>query len=330
MTDAYSVLKHRSEFDLMSLKEDGDPFVTAAGLVVDWFVQKEQAYDGSPIVEDFDGRRVFPQAWDYAMPEDYCGGDFSADNWPALACASVRDDAGKVTRWVMEYDEPDARHDDRRWHTVVCLDRTSDEVCHVGVQSVCRPLGNCSEELPPTVAAPALVRAIVDLPWYVARAGSTQIQTVPNKLSPQTFEHFKDALVDPERKIPLVLFCTGYDGKMPEAAKQLARRALGTANVYVVDWSNDELRELVQNLFKRGTAAGEYACPKGSCRMYMPGIDLENHNASMSHESWNREALAAIHPSQFAERLARRFLPSRPVTTIATMNEAPEEPSAQE
>lgn len=328
MTDAYSVLKHRSEFDLYSIKGDGDPFVTAAGLVVDWVVQKERGYDGSPIVDDFEGRRAFPRAWDYAMPEDYRGGDYDDDGWPALACAAVRDDADRVARWVMEYDEPDAHHDDRRWHTVVCIDRVADDACHVGVQSMCRPLPHCSEELPTTVAAPALVKEIVNLPWYVAKGGTTQIQTVPNKLSPQTFEHFKNALTDPGRKIPLVLFCTGYDGKVPEAAKQLARRALGTANVYVLDWSNDELRGQVQELFKRGTAAGEYACPKGSCRMYMPGVDLTNHNASMSHESWSRDALAEVHPSQFAERLARRFLPSQPIPTIATMNEVPAEGDA--
>ena len=201
MTDAYSVLKHRSEFDLYSIKGDGDPFVTAAGLVVDWVVQKERGYDGSPIVDDFEGRRAFPRAWDYAMPEDYRGGDYDDDGWPALACAAVRDDADRVARWVMEYDEPDAHHDDRRWHTVVCIDRVADDACHVGVQSMCRPLPHCSEELPTTVAAPALVKEIVNLPWYVAKGGTTQIQTVPNKLSPQTFEHFKNALTDPGRKI---------------------------------------------------------------------------------------------------------------------------------
>ena len=102
MTDAYSVLKHRSEFDLYSIKGDGDPFATAAGLVVDWVVQKERGYDGSPIVDDFEGRRAFPRYWDYSMHEDYRRGDYDDDGWPALACAAVRDDADRVVRWVME------------------------------------------------------------------------------------------------------------------------------------------------------------------------------------------------------------------------------------
>lgn len=319
MSDApYPILKHRSNFDFYAIKDDGDPFMAAANLVVEWFVQKESQYEGSPIAADFSNGRHFPRGWNYSMPEDYEGGDYDDDRWPALACAAEKNDEGAVTTWTVEYDEPDANHDDRRWHTVIRLDRGMGEgdPCHIGMQTICRPLPNCTEQLPNTVAAPALLRDIVNMPWYVAKAGSTQLQTVPNKLSAQTFDHFAAALTDPGRKIPLVLFCTGYDGKMPEAAKQLARRALGTCNVYVVDWSNEELRNKELALFERGTAAGEYACPKASCRMYMPGVDLTDHNASMSHLSWNREALAAVHPSQFAEQLARRFLSNTPIQGI--------------
>ncbi len=323
MSEAYSVLKHRSSFDIHSLKEDGDPFMAVASTVITWVLQKEDGYTGSPVLDDLGGYSPFPRCWDYSMPESYAGGDYNEDRWPALACAAESDEEGLVTRWVVEYDEPDANHDDRRWHTVVCLERNEDDSCHVSLQSVCRPLENCAEPLPETIASPALVKAIVDLPWYVAKVGPTQLQTVPNKLSVQTFEHFKDSLLDPERKVPLVLFCTGYDGKVPEQAKQLARRALGYANVYIVDWSNEELRTKEQELFARGTSAGEYACPKSSCRLYMPGVDLTNPHASRSHESWNREALAELHPSVFAERLARRLLPGTPVTTIATMSAQP-------
>ncbi len=316
---AYSVLRHRSIFDLHSLQEDGDAFTAAAELVVDWVVQKELGYGSSPVADDFDGRRPFPLAWDYAMPEDYRGGDFDGDRWPAVAFATQRDDEGEAVRWVMEYDEPDVNHDDRRWHTTVCLARTETEACRVAVQSVCRPLDRHGEPLPETIAAPSLVRSLIDLPWYAAKVGTTQLQTVPNKLSVQTFDHFADSLTDPGRGVPLVLFCTGYDGKIPEQAKQLARRALGVANVYVLDWSNEELREKELKLFERGTPAGEYACPKSSCRMYMPGVDLANPNASMAHESWNREALQELRPSQFAERLARRFIPSEVVPSIADL-----------
>ena len=315
---AYTILKHRAIFDLYAIKEDGDPFMAAAEQVVDWFVEKERRYDGSPIAEDFERRGAFPQALDYCMPEDYRGGDYDADEWPALACASEYDERNVLVGWVVEYDEPDASHDDRRWHTTVRLERVAETgACHIAMQTTCRPLGEPSEPLPTTIAAPALLRTIIALPWFVAKVGPTQLQTVPNKLTVQTFDHFATALSDPERRIPLVLFCTGYDGKIPEQAKQLARRALGTANVYVLDWSNEPLRAKVEALFERGTAADQYACPRSSCRMYMPGVDLTNPGASMSHESWNREALQELRPSQFAERLARRFIPSEVVWGIA-------------
>lgn len=325
MSEAYPILKHRSFFDLYSVKEDGDPFMAAARLVMDWVLQKESQYDTSPVVDDL-AQRPFPHAFGYAMPEGYAGGDYNDDRWPALACEGLRDEDGRWVRWVLEYDEPDAGHDDRRWHTTVSLTRGEagdNEACHIGVQSMCRPLPGCEGPLPDTVATPALVRSLIDLPWYVAKAGTTQLQTVPNKLSAQTFEHFAAALTDPGRKVPLVLFCTGLDGKVPEQAKQLARRGLGTVNVYIVDWSRPELREKVETLFARSTAADEYACPKSSARMYLPGVDLTNPNASRSHESWNRGALASLHPSVFAERLARRFLPNDPVPTIASLYEQP-------
>lgn len=318
MTNPHARLKHRSNFNLYSINGEGDPFNAAAQLVIEWVVQKELAYGSSPVVDDLQ-KKSFPKAWNYFMPEDYRGGDYEEDRWPALACMSWRDEEGNLERWIVEYDEPDASHDDRRWHTTVCLERGVNESCLVQIESVCRPLFEGGEPLPETIAAPALVRNLIDLPWYVAKKGSTQLQTVPHKMSGQTFEHFKTALLNAERECPLVLFCTGYDGKIPEAAKQLARRALGTANVYVLDFSNDELREKVQELFKRGTPAGEYNCPRSSCRMYLPGIDLTDHNKSMSHESWNREMLQAIHPSKFAETLARRFIPNTPVPTIASV-----------
>ena len=175
------------------------------------------------------------------------------------------------------------------------------------METTCRPTRELAEPLPETVAAPSLLRSIICLPWFASKVGPTLLQAVPNKVSAQSFDDFAQALTDPERTLPLVLFCTGYDGKMPEQAKQLARRALGLANVYVIDWSNDELREKEQALFERGTAAG----------MYVAGVDLTNHNASRQHESWNRAALDAVRPSQFAETIARRLIANEKVPTIA-------------
>lgn len=322
MSERYESLRHRSTFDLHPLDEDGDAFLSAADVVVDWIVQKERRYGSSPVADDLGNGDAFPRAWDYSAPDYYRGGDFDDDRWPALASEAEHDDEGRVTRWILEYDEPDANHDDRRWHTAVCLQRIEDAgddgraACRISVQSACRLLGR-KGELPETIATPSLVRTLIALPGFEARVGTIALQTAPVKLDAESFERFAADLVDQKRKLPLVLFCTGYDGKIPEQAKQLARRALGTANVYVLDWSNEGLRDGVQKLFERGTSAGEYACPKNSCRMYLPHLDLSNPNRSMSHKSWNRGEMQAVLPSKFAESLARRFLPSMPVPTIA-------------
>lgn len=316
-----SSLKHRSSFDLYSTNGEGDPFGAAADLVVGWLLQKEEHWDGSPIVADYERHGANPLFWNYAMPEGYQGGDYADDQWPALACASTTDDEGEVNAWVVEYDEPDTEHADRRWHTTIALERTQDDGCRVSTEVVCRRVEESDDPLPDIMAAPALIRSVLDLPWYVGKQGTTQLRTVPHKLSVQTFEYFVASLTDHERTVPLVLFCTGFNGKVPEHAKQLARRAIATANVYILDWSNDELRTKVQELFQRGTNAGEYACPRSSCRVYMPGIDLTDHNGSINHPSFNREALEAQRPSEFANTLAKGFAPAEPVLSIAALKE---------
>ena len=305
-------LRHRSAFELRAIDESCDPFMDAADAVVEWLVGKELRYDGSPIVDELGGPDdPFPRAWHFCMPEYYRGGDYDEDEWPAVACAVAHDEDGRVNRWAMEYDEPDANVEERRWHTIVYLESVSPEVCHVAVESMCRQPQDAPEELPETIAVPALVRTLIELPGCGAYIGGLRLFTAPYRLAPDTFDEFSGALVDPERTIPLVLFSTGFDGRTPEAAKQLARRAMGTANVYVLDWSNEDLRERLLHLFERGTAAGEYSCPRASARLYVPGVDLKDWRRSMRHESWNREQLAEFAPSKFGERLARRFLPNK-------------------
>ena len=318
MADKNTRLRHRCIFDLHALDEEASPLAAVADLVVDWFVKKELQYEGSPVVEDFSREEPFPLAFDYRIPEDYEGGDYEDDKWPAIACLAERAPGGEISRWAVEYDEPDVHAEDRRWHTNICLSRTEEDACRVAIQTVCRTRDD-EDDLPETIAAPSLVRTILELPGFVAKRGTTKLETAPVKLTTETFPSFAEALVDPGRLAPLVLFCTGYDGKVPEQAKQLARRAIGLANVYMVDWSNEPLREMELALFERGTSAGEYACPRSSCRMYLPGVDLSDPHRSMSHESWNRDAIEAVQPSRFAESIARRFLPSEVVPGVADL-----------
>lgn len=317
MINPNSRLRHRSTF-VMQRNEGSmrDPLSSVANLVLDWVQQKEGLYSGSPVLDDIEENGLFPQMWEYAMPGNYAGGEYNDDRWPALATACARNDADIVTAWALEYDEPDSSREERRWHTTVCLERIDDDSCTVSIESVCRSLDPQDTDLPETISAPSFVKGVLELAGFVAKKGTTPLAVTPIKLRTHTFERFKASLLDPGREVPLVLFSTGYDGKIPEQSKQLARRALGTANVYVLDYSDEPLRNMLLKLFERDTPAGEYACPRSSCRMYLPGIDITNPHRSMSHESFNREAMSSMLPSRFAEGLARRFIPSAPVKGI--------------
>lgn len=320
-----TTLKHRSSFELYPTGDESDAFGAAANLVVDWFVQKESSWEGSPVIEDLERLGANPLFWNYSMPAEYAGGLYDQDRWPALATSSVNDPAtGDIAAWAVEYDEPDASHEDRRWHTTVCLERLDGDACRVSCEVACRIVGDVSEKtepLPAVMAAPALVRNIIDLPWFVARKGSTQLRTVPHKLSPQTFPDFAASLVDPARRVPLALFCTGFNGNMPDHAKQLARRGLGNVNVYVLDWRDEDLRLDLKKLFTRGWPSGEYACPRESARVYLPGVNLGDHNGSMPHESFSREDLRAARASEFADTLTRKLSPAEAVQGVAGLAE---------
>lgn len=376
------VLKHRSRFELHPVRSGDDAFMAASRLVLDWLLAKEECYGGSPIAEDLGGDAGFPRAWDYCNPGSYAGGFFDGDAWPALACASRKRRGTSrhpqdIEAWVLEYDEPDSQHGDRRWHSTICLERlgqasqdsaepattvqnsaepattgqdsaepattgqtgaTANQpgspeqdspetalACRVSVESYCRATatleGAAAPELPETVATPGIVRGLLEMPWMSAMNGSLRLQTVPNRISPQTFASFQQALTDPQRTLPLALFTTGFNGSVPEHAKQLARRAMGNVNVYVLDWTQDSLRQQLQTLFARGTAAGEYACPRGSARLYMPGVDLTDPHHSRGHQSWNRQALDGLRPSQFAQQISRKLMSNQPVKCVQDLQE---------
>lgn len=320
MTNPNARLRHRSSFDLTRAEGSlRDPLTSAANFVLEWVLSKEGQYNGSPVLDDVEERGMLPMMWEYSMPEDYRGGDYDDDRWPALATACERDADGAVCLWICEYDEPDANREERRWHTTVCLERADADTCRVSIQSMCRTLDEQDTELPETIAAPSFVRGLIDLAGFTAHKGTTALSVTPVKLRTHTFMRFADALQDPGRELPLVLFSTGYDGKVPEQAKQLARRALGIANVYILDWSDEPLRDMLLRLFVRDEPSGEYSCPRGSCRMYMPGVDLTDPHHSMGHESFNREAMQAMLPSRFAESLARRLIANVEVRDIASL-----------
>ena len=133
-TNPNARLRHRSSFELKRTEGSlRDPLASAAASVCEWVLSKESMYNGSPVIDDVEDRGMFPMMWEYAMPEDYRGGEYDEDRWPALATACVRDADGAIEAWVLEYDEPDANREERRWHTTVCLERIDSETCRVSI-----------------------------------------------------------------------------------------------------------------------------------------------------------------------------------------------------
>ncbi|MBR2834413.1 MAG: hypothetical protein IKE43_01670 [Coriobacteriales bacterium] len=312
-------LKHRSSFDLVRSDLETVPFEDAMRTAIRWLIVKESEYEGSPIKEDLSGSDALKRALDYAMPEDYTGGDYNDDTWPALACASARDETGNPSTWIMEYDEADASNTEHRWHTTLCLTREDEKTCRVAIEVSVRPIDPNAAPLAIVAAVPALARSLFTMAGCKPYKDGFLLERNPHKLTRDDFEQFAKELEDQNRSFPYVLFCTGLDGHMPEHAKQLARRSMGLTNTYVLDWSDEELRTMEQDLFMRGSSAGEYACPKSSCRVYMPGLNLSDPTRSMSHISFDRHALEGTLPTKFAETLVRRFIPNTPIPCIADM-----------
>lgn len=321
MSDRYTSLKHRSNFCLYPATEGVDPLTEAAKTVVEWVVVKEGSYGGSPVVDDLGDGRAFPTAWDYASPDDYRGGDYDADRWPALACASRRDEGGRVGAWAAEYDEPDSAYHDRRWHTTVFLQHEEDGSCRVSTESVCRVIEFYADPIPPTTAVPWVVRSLVDLPTCVARVGGTRLSSKLEVLTPQTINGFLDAVCDAERTLPLVLCCSGFNGKVPDQAKEAVRRLTGIANVYEVDWTSEMLRERTIAFFDRPSVPEELVPTRGSVHVYRRGIDLYDDRTLRAHDFWTYTQANEERPNKFADGIARRLLPPQRVPGIADLRD---------
>ena len=101
-TNPNARLRHRSSFELKRAEGSlRDPLASAATSVCEWVLSKESMYNGSPVIDDVENRGMFPMMWEYAMPEDYRGGDYDEDRWPALATACVCDADDAIATWVL-------------------------------------------------------------------------------------------------------------------------------------------------------------------------------------------------------------------------------------
>lgn len=303
------VVKHRSSFEIHPLSSEVDTLGEAANLVVGWLLNKESRWDGSPAMADFEAQGG-PVFWDYSMPEDYAGG-LQDDFWPALATASTADESGDATSWVLEYDEPDATYEGRRWHTLVSLERLADDGCHIGVESTCRDTEGDPDGVAPSLAALPFSRDLLEIEGCRACVGSTPLEPTVARLTAETFGAFAEQVADPERILPLVVFCTNSTFGTAEYAKQLARRTIAVANVYIVNHEDPDLWAVAQPFL---SGEGAPLTPEEvPCRIYLANGVVEEPELRLFRE---------YRPSSFASRIGRAFLYSEAIPTVAVKRAA--------
>lgn len=300
------VVKHRSCFEIHPLSDEIDTLGAVADLVVGWFLNKESRWEGSPAIADCEAQGG-PVFWDYSMPEEYAGG-LQDDFWPALATASLADETGDITAWVMEYDEPDATYEGRRWHTLVSLERLADDSCRVGIESVCRSMEGDTEGVAPSLAALPFSRDLLELDGCATRVGATVLEPTVCRLTPETFGDFVAQVADPERAVPYVLFCTNREFGTAEYAKQLSRRAIAVSNVYLLNHEDQELWELAVPFL---SGDGDPVTPEDvPCRIYLPGGEVTDPDPALFRE---------YRPSSLANRIGRAFVFAGEIPTVASV-----------
>lgn len=303
------VVKHRSCFEIHPTSDEVDTLGSVADIVVGWFLNKESRWEGSPAIADLEAHGG-PVFWDYSMPEDYAGG-LQDDFWPALATASQADEEGDITAWVMEYDEPDATYEGRRWHTLVSLQRLDDDGCRVGVESVCRSMEGDPDGVAASLAALPFSRDLVELEGCVAQVGTTRIEPGMHRLTAENFGDFVAQVADPERALPYVLFCTNRDFGTAEYAKQLARRTIAMANVYILNHEDTELWEVAAPFLSTGeTPITPEEVP---CRIYLPNGEVTEPDRNLFRE---------YRPSSLANRMGRAFVYDGEIPTVASLRAA--------
>ena len=294
MESAETNIKHRSCFDLHAASNDVDPLGEVAEQLVGWFLGKEERWENSPAIADFEREGANPLFWDYAMPKDYTGGQ-SPDFWPALLTRSTADEEGSITSWTVEYDEPDATYEGRRWRTTARVERLDDGGCRFATESICYLTEGAPEELAAIMATPPFVRNILQLEGCTPSRNGVRLFAAPQRLDDDSFDDFATQVADPDRPLPLVLFSTDARYSATEYAKQLSRRSMGTANVYILDRKNFALSRRVEELLGSRVRIGIPAV----CHVFVGGKPTE---------AFGREDFADVSPSECANLLAREFL----------------------
>lgn len=273
-------LHYRAKFDVYPYATQNPAFPKLCQILWDWVRGKER-WRRSELLEALTataGKDAFA-AGGLASPAEYDGG-MGTDG----TCLRTETAASGGRRlWAMEYDEPDQRLWFRRWHTSVGLSSggSGETRVNVRVSYYAKPGYIGRPGFVPFANVPKFVREVIGLQSYQCCVGESVLERHETYLSGDDFASaFASNLTSGQRELPLVLMCTDDRGATPVwDAEEFAGKLIGMANVYVVDWRDQELRGLLSSLFVRGEASFNYRCGPSMLRVYRPGIDLSDAGA---------------------------------------------------
>lgn len=293
-------IHYRARFNIVPANDGADPFRAITVIMLRWFASKEGQLNkrGAGIIsklQDLSAEMVREPflAGSLELPAQYDGG-VGARGRSSACTKGIVDERGVLQAWAFEYDEPDSREPFRHWHTSVGLSRQDQDnalVLNVRITYYMMPgyIGRPPSTPPSTT--PRFVREIIESDSWSVHVGDTRVLREECYLDLDDFGNFRRSLLSPTRALPLVLITTDLNGATAVwDASELALKVLGMANVYVFDWRNRDLKErALFPLFLKGTPAYRYGCASATLRIYQPGVDLADGDASTRHRFFRKD-----------------------------------------
>ena len=181
------------------------------------------------------------------------------------------------THWGCRITHPCSDFPHRRWvHDLTLNCRTCDNY-RVVVTSSHSIKGYLGEEPPtPEPFVPGIVQSLVTSRHWKCAIGSEMLSNDPVELAPGFRGLLKDAVVNPDRKCPLVYVSISRDSGGPLVnVDDLAHLLCGAAKLYMAD-SADADPEIEQLL-------GDYSTWNGGVRVYQPGVNLSSTSDTTRH-----------------------------------------------
>ena len=242
-----------------------------------------------------------------SFPGGYDGGMATGEDSKLCSMSFVGNgDEDFPQYWAMDYDEPDGGLWARRWHTSVGI-ASEGRHCVVNVRITNyldpRYVGNPPRQ--PNSTTPNFVRELVSLKGFRTHVGNMVLSEQAIKLTLLNFKDgFVSSLTSDKRELPLILVATDNDGSLPVNVRDLAYKVLGMARVFVLDYTDPDLRRQVRETFVHDQPSWEYRTGPGFVRVYRPHVSLSSTIDATRHRFFGREDIER-YGKAFNDMLAR-------------------------